>query len=1090
MLTPRKPQRLNPSAALSTDQGMSDQLPQEYVLGIDLGTNSLGWAIIALIDGEPAQLVRAGARVFEAGMEGDLSSGREESRNLKRREARLHRRLLWRRRRRLRKLFNLLQRFGLLPPAPDGPAASGEHRPPLTPDQLQDYFNNLDNDILSSGWFKSKASSGLFPEPEHTMPYILRASALDEPLEPYFLGRALYHLAQRRGFLSNRKQVAKKNDDEGAVKEGIADLRKAMHTAEARTLGQYFSGLNPSAERIRSRWTARDMYENEFDNIWETQAAYHPDLLTPERKKQIHDAIFFQRPLRFDPDTIGRCELEPDKRRAPALLLASQRFRLLQTVNNLRVLPPDDIEMPLTPEDRKKLIDELETKVDRTFKQISKLLNLEKGYTFNLERGGEMRIKGNRTNADFYAVFGERWLEMSSKERDRAVEYVHSFQKPGKLKDSARKKWGLSEEQAEKLAGITLEADYVNLSRKAIGKFLPVLEQGMTYGEARRQLYPEAFRPGQLSELLPPVERSLAEIRNPAVMRSLTELRKVVNNIIRQYGKPTFVHLELARDLKKSKKQRQAISESNRQNEKARAKAFEEIIKAEVGIKEPKPDDIRKFLLYEECKHQCPYTGKPISMRTLFGPEPQFDIEHIIPFSLSMDNSFQNLTLCYVPENRSVKGNRTPWQAYHGNAEKFEGMLDRVRKFTGDRRRVAAKLKRFAMDDDELEGFLEDFRNRQLNDTAYASSIAAKYLGLLYGGVNDAEGRKRIQATSGQATSSFRSLWKLNSILNDGPTANGGSVPKSRQDHRHHAIDAAVIGLTNAAMIKRLSDAAQRAPLEHRRRFASLEAPWPNFVDSVRAEIDKIVVSHRVSKKVSGALHEETIYSRPMGEKGEVRVRKPLATLTPQEVEKIADQGVRKLVQQKLGELGGIEPKKAFSSPENLPRFPSSGVVIKSVRISKAVPTFALGEGRAARRVTSESNHHVEIYAEVDEHGNEGKWDGEVVSMSEAYQRLKARKPIVQRDYGPLVRFKFSLAPGEVIECDDGSGGRALWVSRGVASYQSGPRLLLVPLSDAGKKKDILKAGRFWSPMLNPLSKLNPRKVVVSPLGEVSEAHD
>lgn len=1070
---------------------MPDQLSHEYVLGIDLGTNSLGWAIIGLIDGEPAQILSAGSRVFEAGMEGDLSSGREDSRNLKRREARSHRRLLWRRRRRLTKLFNLLFRSGWLPPAPDASsAASRDHHPPLAPDQLQDYFNNLDQEILSSAWFKSKAGSGIFPQPEHTLPYILRASALDEPLEPHFLGRALYHLAQRRGFLSNRKQAAKKKDDEGAVKEGIAELRKAMQEADARTLGEYLSHLDPSVERIRSRWTARDMYENEFNAIWDAQAAHRPDLLTPARKKQIHDAIFYQRPLRFDPNTIGRCELEPGKQRAPAWLLTSQRFRLLQTVNNLRVLPPDDVEMPLTPADREKLIEELEVKGDRTFKQISKLLNLEKGYTFNLERGGEKRIKGNRTSADFFNVFGQRWLEMPSEERNRAVEYVHSFQKPAKLKDAARKKWGLSEEQAEKLAGITLEADYMNLSRKAMERFLPLLEQGMTYGEARRQLYPEAFRPARACDLLPPVEHALTQIRNPAVMRSLTELRKVVNAAVRRFGKPTFVHLELARDLKKSKKQRQAISENNRRNEKARIEAAKKII-AEAGIAGPRPDDIRRFLLAEECRWMCPYTGKSISVSSLFGPEPQFDIEHIIPFSQSMDNSFPNLTLCHVPENRAVKGNKAPWQAYHGDPERYEAILDRVRRFTGDRRTVAAKLKRFAMDDDGLEGFLEDFRNRQLNDTAYASSIAAKYLGSLYGGVNDAEGRKRIQATSGRATSYFRSLWKLNSILNDGPTTGGGAILKSRGDHRHHAVDAVVIGLTDAAMIKRLSDAAQRAPLEHRRRFASLEAPWPNFVDSVRAEIDKIVVSHRVSKKVSGALHEETIYSRPMGEKGEVRVRKPLASLTKPEVEKIADDGVRKLVRQKLEELGGIEPKKAFSNPENLPRFPSSGVVIRKVRISKALPTSELGKGRATRHVTSESNHHVEIYAEIDEQGKEGKWDGEVVSMSEAYQRLKAGRPVVQRDHGPLVKFKFSLAPGEVIECAERRDERKLLVVRSVSQFTSGQiQIGLVLLNDARKKADIIKSKDFIRPGPATLLQMNTRKVAVSPIGEVTEAHD
>ena len=923
------------------------------------------------------------------------------------------------------------------------------------------------------------------------MPYILRASALDEPLEPHLLGRALYHLAQRRGFLSNRKQAAKKNDDEGAVKEGIAELRRAMEASGARILGEHFARLNPSVERIRCRWTARDMYEKEFDAIWEAQASQHPDLLTPERKKQIHDAIFFQRPLWFDPDTVGNCELEPGEKRAPAYLLISQKFRLLQTVNNLRVLPPDDVDMPLTPADRKMLIDELETKGDLTFKQISKLLKLEKGYKFNLESGGEKRIKGNRTNADFYAAFGERWLAMSPEERDRVVEYVNAFQKPEKLKAAARRKFNLTEEQAEKLADISLESDYMNLSRKAIEKFVPLLGEGFTYGEARKRLYPDSFAAREPVPLLPPVEMALAEIRNPAVTRSLTELRKVVNALVRLYGKPSYVHLELARDLKKSKKQRQTISENHRRNESARARAAEAIIRADVGIREPRADDIRKVLLAEECHWTCPYTGKSISMRSLLGPEPQFDIEHIIPFSRSMDNSFQNLTLCYVPENRNVKGNRTPWQAYHGDPDRYEAILDRVRKFAGDRQTVALKLKRFMMNDKQLENFLEDFRNRQLNDTAYATALAAKYLGLLYGGVNDADGRRRVQATSGQATAYFRSLWKLNSVLNDGPTTDGGAVPKSRDDHRHHAVDAVVIGLTDAAMIKRLSDAAQRAPLEHRRRFASLEAPWPNFVDSVRAEIEKIIVSHRVSKKVSGALHEETIYSRPMGEDGEVRVRKPLASLTKQEVEKIADAGVRKLVQQKLEELGGVEPRKAFSNPENLPRFPESGVVIRNVRISKALPVFALGDGRRARHVTSESNHHVEIYAELDEHGNEGKWGGEVVSMAEAYQRLKAGKPVVQRDHGPLVKFKFSLSPGEVIECDDRNGGQQLLVVRSFSEFTSGVvEIGLVPVNDARKKADMIKSKSFTRVVPNSLAEWHARKVAISPIGDVTEARD
>jgi CRISPR-associated endonuclease Csn1 len=601
-------------------------------------------------------------------------------------------------------------------------------------------------------------------------------------------------------------------------------------------------------------------------------------------------------------------------------------------------------------------------------------------------------------------------------------------------------------------------------------------------------LYPERFGAGTPLPLLPPVEQALTEIRNPAVKRSLTELRKVVNAAVRAYGKPTQIRIELARDLKKSKKQRQALSEAMRKNERARAEAAKRII-AEAGVPEPRPDDMRKFLLAEECRWQCPYTGHTISMQGLFGPEAQFDIEHIIPFDRSLDNSFTNLTLCYHEENRNAKRGRTPFQAY-GGSERYNQILDRVGRFTGERRMVAAKLKRFKLNDEELAVLLDDFRNRQLNDTAYASRLAARYLSLLYGGLADAEHERRVFTPSGQTTAYFRNLWKLNSILNDGPSTDGGRVAKSRSDHRHHAVDAVVIGLTDPGMVKRLSDAAQRAPLAGRKRFASLEGPWPNFVDTVRQEVDKIVVSHRVSKKVSGALHEETIYSRPFPD-GSAHVRKPLAVLTRSEVEDIADEKVKHKV---LAKLGDNDPKKVFASGENLPCFETADgrtIPIKRVRIRKAVPTFPLGDGRTARHVATESNHHIEIFAEIDPQGSEVEWDGIVVPMHEAYRRLRAGGPIVKRDPGHGRLYKFSLAQGEVVECDDKQGGRSLFVFRKVTQFtKGGIQIGFAPLNDARKARE-MQISRSWlwtTP--NTLGERHARKVIVSPLGEVSEARD
>ncbi len=1077
---------------------MPENNHREFVLGLDLGTNSLGWSIIRLVDGEPAKLIRAGVRVFDAGMDDSKGPGREESRNKARRDARSHRRQLWRHQRRLLKLGRMLQRFGLLP--------AGDLS---QPDARQDFFNRLDSEILQSAWFSEKEKSGNYPAPRQVMAYILRAAALDESLEPHYFGRALYHLAQRRGFLSNRKQAAKKDDDEGAVKEGIAEIRKAMQEKQARTLGDYFSRLSPLGERIRCHWTAREMYQTEFDAIWTAQATHHPSLLTPAAKKEIDRAIFFQRPLWFDPKTIGQCELEPGQRRAPAYSLLAQRFRLLQKVNDLQIELPGELPRFLAPEERAKLSDTLELQGDLSFHKgrkvngraissVRDLLGLPKTVTFNLQRGGEAKIPGNRTTAQFHSVFGERWLEMSAVEHDKAIMDILSVQKPETLKHRALEHWKLEGDAAENFCKISLEPDYVNYSRRAILKLLPLLEQGIPLATARLQAYPQSFASGEPQALLPPVEKALAEIRNPAVTRSLSELRKVTNAIVRQYGKPTQIHIELARDLKKSKKQREAASENNRRNEKARAEAANRIIK-DAGIKEPKPEDKRKFLLAEECRWQCPYTGKSISMAALFGPEAQFDIEHIIPFSQSMDNSFMNLTLCYVPENRSVKGNRTPYQSYSSDTAKYEPILQRVKNFAGERSTVAAKLKRFMLNDEELEAYLEEFRNRQLNDTAYATRLAKRYLGLLYGGEVDNQNRRRVFARSGRATSDFRALWKLNGILNDGPTNGGGRVEKTRTDHRHHAVDAVVIGLANDSMIQRLSRAAQVAPELHRRLFGPLEGPWPNFVATVREEVARITASHRPNRKVSGALHEETVYSRALpipgaseGQKPAPRVRKPLERITKSEVEDIADPKVREMVQKKLADLGG-DPKK-FSVAENLPYFETTDgrrIPIKSVRVIKKTPTFALGAGRRQRFVTSESNHHLEIFAELDEFGEEVEWDGVVVPLAEACKRLRAKVPVVQKDFGAHRQFKFSLVAGDVVQFDDGRGGRRLLVVRAMSNeIGRAARVALVPINDARQKKEILASKDYFRIPLEKLRKLNACKLSVSPLGELGTTND
>ncbi|HEV1995030.1 MAG TPA: type II CRISPR RNA-guided endonuclease Cas9 [Candidatus Acidoferrum sp.] len=1092
---------------------MAEEAPPPLILGLDLGATSVGWALIGSANGVPAGIVRAGSRIFDADRATDIKAGRDKPRGQERREARLQRRQIWRRARRAREIFWMLQGWGILPPG-----ASSQ------PEQRQELLNQLDRQILGSAWFKQRSSAQDIPEPQQVMPYLLRASALDEPLEPFFLGRALYHLAQRRGFLSNRKEVApgkkEKTEEEGEVKKSIGELREKMTESGARTLGEYFSRQRPSGEkRIRQRWTARAMYEEEFEKIWAAQADFRQETFTAARKKLLWRAIFFQRKIKFPENLVGKCELEPGKRRAPKYLLPSQRFRLLQGVNNLRVSPPGEVERPLASGERDQLVEALEVRGDMKFHEIRKLLGLHKSCRFNLESEGEDRLLGNRTAAKLGEALGERWQAMTPAERNGIVEYLWSFEKADKLAGAAAKKWGLDPETAEKLAQVAFEADYMNVSTAAMRRLLPLLEAGRSFAEARKELYPEKSRPQQPLDWLPPVqksrrrpgweERSSArhawgrDVRNPIVVRCLSEVRKVVNAIIRTYGKPTEIRIELARDLRNTRRQRKNISKRNWDNRSLREQAEQKITDEIPGFK-PSRRDILKVRLAEECHWCCPYTGKSISMTALVGPESQFDIEHILPYAKFLDDSFANVTLCEAEHNRNVKQRRAPSEAYGGNPELYEQIKGRVAKFSGPM--AKEKLRRFRLTPAEIEEELKEFSSHLLNDTRYATRLAADYLGLLYGGGVDEARTRRIHATSGRVTAILRGEWGLNSILADGATEDGGERPKYRGDHRHHAVDAIVTALTDDGTIQMLNRAAERAPSERRRRFASIESPWNNFGDSVRREIEKMVVSHRVSKRVRGPLHEETIYSWPIpiaekakakrGKPGvtqEYRVHKPLAQMSAQEAKDIADPAVRELVQKKLEEVGG-EPKKVFSNEANLPFFSKEGrrVLVRGARVRKRVPVSPLGEGFGARYVTRESNHHVEIFADLDRDGREIEWNASVVSLMEAYRRKRAHEPVVRTSHGPQTEFQFSLAPGEVIECEDEEkGSRRLLLVRGCTQLSAGAvQIFLAPIEDARLKKEQVDDGAYLRPASKTLRRWKARKVRVTPLGDVMDAHD
>ncbi len=1050
---------------------MSRDMQMPYVLGLDIGVNSVGWVVMPVKEAapgaEPVALRDMGARVFDAGNDGKVSEGNDQSRNIERREARQRRKQLDRRARRKTRLLHALQCGGLLPSGEVDCAAD-----------RQRYFSELDPELFVQSVQRLTEFTQAARLARVLFPYLLRAAAVSGPLPPYAIGRALYHLGQRRGFVSNRKQAAKPDEDFGPVLEDIAALRTAMKDANAPTLGVYLAGLDPHETRIRERWTHRDMYKDEFDKIWATQHAYHPELMNDALKKEIHTALFFQRRLKSQTGLIGRCELEPDARRAPWFRLMAQRFRLLQQLNNLEYVTEHGEVLALDAAQRNRALEHLEFRGDLSFAALKKLLGLSTKGVFNLERGGEKLLRGNRTASKLYKVFGERWLAFTDAEREQLVEDLHCMADGDALARRGRKVWGLSEEEARNFAAITLEPGYCNHSLKALSRLLPMLEQGVRYGEARKKAYHEASETPAL-ETLPPLEAVLPNLRNPNVARALGEMRKIVNAAIKKYGKPVLIRVELARELKRSRKQRQEIFEKNRLNEAARKKAAKQLAE-ECNIKEPSRQDTLKVLLAEECNWQCPYTGVSFGLNDLFGPEPLVDVEHIIPFRRCFDDSYTNKTLCLAEENRTHKRDRTPFEAYAGDQNVWREIIERVKRFSASDKAIrAAKLRRFLIED--AQTLFDDFTTRQLNDTRYAASLARKYLGVLFGEAS----LRRVQVGAGQATAYIRNELGLHGVL---------GVAEKRADHRHHGIDAIAIALTTPGMFKRLSEAAARAPLKGRRRFDAIEAPWEGFLDHVRELANRTLVSVRLRHTLSGPLHKQTIYGltvSPEDGKSYNTVRKRLASLSANEVEKIFDPHVRAQVASAVREAGG-DPKKAFGSlRDGFCYTDQKGRErrVDKVRIKASIEAISVGRAPHERLVASGSNHHLAVYESKDAKGRPC-WNGELVSRYEAQQRKRRKQPVVRRGETGHGRFLFSLAGGDVIALTE-AGVTACYRVRSISQEKTGAiRVEYVGLSEAGMK-DVLKAtGKWRSSMLNPLRKLHCEKVLITPLGEKRRAHD
>ena len=458
----------------------------DKVLGLDLGTNSIGWAIVQHNDDLSYTLLEKGANVFQDGVAHDKSG--EKPMVAERTAARSSRRHYFRRRLRKIELLKVLVDAGLCPYLSEEDLSEWKHH--KTYPMREEFLDwQRTDDLLGKN------------------PYYDRHRCLIESLDMtvvtdrYALGRALYHIAQRRGFLSNRKESTKESD--GAVTQGVASLTASIAASGCEYLGEYFYRLYEEGGKIRKTYTSRvEHYKKEFDAICAKQN------LEPDLKAKLERAIFYQRPLKSQKGQVGKCTFEKKKARCPISHPAFEEFRMWCFINNIkvktwqdedyRVLNQAEVDqiLPLFVRKSKPQFDfeEIAKKIAGKGNYCDKTDRAEKAYRFNY--GMYTSVSGSPVTAGLIAVFGDDWRDnicsqytMSEGKTQNAIindvwHVMFSYDNDEKLKVWAENKLQLSHDGAEAFVKINVPQGYASLSLNAINKMLPYLRNGYRYDEA------------------------------------------------------------------------------------------------------------------------------------------------------------------------------------------------------------------------------------------------------------------------------------------------------------------------------------------------------------------------------------------------------------------------------------------------------------------------------------------------------------------------------------------------------------------------------------------------------------------------------
>lgn len=995
-----------------------------YSLGLDIGITSVGWSVINL---DVNRIEDLGVRIFNAAENPKDGS----SLALPRRLARGRRRLLRRKAYRIKRVKNLIIT-----------------RKILSEDELEDLFINKD---VISVWEA-------------------RVKGLNEKLSKEEWSKILINLCKRRGFKSNRKNEAK-DKETGQILSSINDNIEKMKEANVRTIGEFIYNQVMSSEdkykALRNKFgeynmcVSRDMIREEVHMLFEKQREFANEFAADEIEDDYLAIFNSQRPYSKFEDLeklVGFCTFEKKKyKRAPKNCISAEEFILYEGINKLSIMNSGD-KKRLTNDERELIVNEAFKKKDIKYTHLRKILNLKEEDHFSTLTYSIDKDISKTENTKFVSLKGyheirksiehgvskEYWQEIKNNRKMlNDIAYVLTL---GKIDEDIIKQLKLRSISDKKVIDSLLDISFSkfnNLSIEAIEKILPFMKEGYQYNEAceRAGYNFKAIYEGIRCKKLPVIE--IDEIVNPVVNRALAQTRKVINSVIEQYGSPIRINIELVRDLAKNKKDRDIIKKEQKENRVNIQKIREEL--KELMKKEPTGSEVLKYRLWEQQRMECAYTQQQISVEKLFD-HGYCEIDHIIPFSRSFDDSLSNKVLVLGVENQR-KGNRIPHEYFGSDEERWNRFEIWVKGSHLNYKKKTNLLKKKLSAEEQRE-----FKARNLQDTKYICRYITNYINNRLE-FKPSDSKQKVITVNGRATAYLRKRWGLNKVREDGD--------------KHHALDATVVAVTTQGMVQKVSKyskAHELSDIRNNDEFIDMETgeiiqleeyrelrkeilprPWMGFSQElnmrlsddpitelkkspfksydekfIKNTVKPIFVSRVPFRKIGGKLFKETIYSNKSFKDDCFVTKKKLTELTKKDLDKFynyaCDKKLYDAIVERMEQFNG-NAKKAFEEEFRKPtKNGTKGPIVRSVKIKTNVPFkdgVELNEGLAAK----------DGMVRIDVYERENKYfvvpvyryqlaKGIVPKKAALAYKPEDEWPVMDKSY----KFKFSIYKNDLIE--------------------------------------------------------------------------